>query len=45
MRLLLLLTISLLSTACSNGDSYNRGYVISQSHEEAVVDVTTPPSE
>lgn len=35
MQLLILIVLSLIFSACNNGNSNHRGYVISQSHETA----------
>jgi hypothetical protein len=47
MRILFFIGLCIISTACNNGDSYRRGYVITQSQETAVETetVTEPLSE
>jgi len=45
MKARLVIAICLIFNACSNGDSYNRGYVISKSHPEPEVqDEVADPS-
>lgn len=47
MRLFIIIGLCVVSAACSNGDSYRRNYVITQSQETAAETeaVTEAPSE